>query len=401
MHRSRALISVFLATLLISSSVAPAFAATRAEMEQHRKAAASARQKAADAQKAASQLQKQVAALDTEIDAIERQSAALEPKISSATERTNRLQGEVAVLSAEAAALSEQIEETQAEYARQSALLQRRVGETYRQGDWFYIDILLGAQDIGDLITRTEFVSRVIEANNDLAAQLESTEETLSRSKVKLDRSLEAVKLKRREAAEVEAALRDMKSERDQQAAVRKSIQTRKSDLVAENKRNAKRLLALAESEEAESQRIANELAAAGQGSGIYGGIMAWPVPSSTRITSRFGWRTHPIFGNRRFHAGIDIGAPYGSAIVSAGPGSVLYVGYRGGYGNTVMIDHGNGVVSLYAHQASGGIKVNTGEQVQRGQRIGTVGSTGNSTGPHLHFEVRVNGVPKNPMGYM
>ena len=136
-----------------------------------------------------------------------------------------------------------------------------------------------------------------------------------------------------------------------------------------------------------------------GGGSGRFSGSMAWPVPSSSRITSDFGPRICPFHG-KELHPGIDIGAPSGSAIVAAGKGEVLYAGYRGGYGNTIILDHGNGVTTLYAHQRAGGIKVSTGERVTKGQRIGTVGSTGYSTGPHLHFEVRVNGTPKNPMSY-
>ena len=127
---------------------------------------------------------------------------------------------------------------------------------------------------------------------------------------------------------------------------------------------------------------------------------MAWPVPASHRITSPYGWRICPFHG-RELHPAIDIGAPQGSSIVAAGSGTVIYAGYRGSYGNTIMIDHGNGVVTLYAHQASGGFRVGRVRSVSQGQRIGTVGSTGNSTGPHLHFEVRVNGAAKNPMGWM
>jgi murein DD-endopeptidase MepM/ murein hydrolase activator NlpD len=122
-------------------------------------------------------------------------------------------------------------------------------------------------------------------------------------------------------------------------------------------------------------------------------------VPSSYRVTSPFGPRICPFHG-RELHPGIDIGAPSGSPIVAAGAGRVTYAGGRGSYGNVVMIDHGNGVVTLYAHQRTGGIKVGVGQSVDKGQRIGTVGSTGNSTGPHLHWEVRVNGAAKNPMSY-
>ena len=133
---------------------------------------------------------------------------------------------------------------------------------------------------------------------------------------------------------------------------------------------------------------------------------MGWPVPGFYRITSPFGWRMHPVLHVRKLHTGIDIGknpgqAIAGAAIVAAGNGTVISAGYRSGYGNTVMIDHGNGVVTLYAHQPSGGIKVSVGQHVKKGQRIGTVGMTGYATGPHLHFEVRVNGTPVNPMRYL
>jgi murein DD-endopeptidase MepM/ murein hydrolase activator NlpD len=401
MHRSRALTSAFLAALLILSSVTPALAATRGELEKHQKAADNARKQAKAAENTAKKLATEVAELDGEIERFQKQADKLEPKIEEASERTARLQREVDDLSADVAQTKQEIKETQAEYARQQKLLSNRVNSSYRQGSWFYLDIILGSENLGDLIARSEFVTRVIRSTNDLAAGLEQTEQQLSRAKVKLDRSLQSVKLKRREAAEVEDDLRDLHAQQEAAAASREAVQSQKADLMADNKANAKRLRALAEEEEAESRKIEAELAAAGGGgSGVYGGIMAWPVPASQRITSPFGWRICPFHG-REMHPGIDIGAPQGSSIVAAGDGTVIYAGYRGGYGNTIMIDHGNGVVTLYAHQAHGGLRVGNGSRVNKGQRIGTVGSTGNSTGPHLHFEVRVNGSPRNPMNYM
>jgi len=399
MHRSRAIASTLLIAVLTVGFAVPAFAVTQSDLTRHQKAAENARDNAKKAEAAAKKLAGEVADLDKEIEKIESQAEALEPKIRKAAERTDRIQREVDDLKGEVSETKEEIAQTQKEYAEQQQLLKGRVEATYRQGTWFYIDVLLGSQDIGDLIQRTEFVNRVIESNNEMAEGLDHTEQTLQRAKVKLDRSLAAVKIKRREAAQVEAGLRDLKAQRDRAARQRETAQRNKAGLMADNKRNAKRLRALAEEEEAESAKIAAQLAAA-NGSGYYGGIMAWPVPASQRITSRYGWRICPFHG-RELHPAIDIGAPQGSPIVAAGSGSVMSAGYRGGYGNTVIIDHGNGVVSLYAHQASGGIRVGAGERVRKGERIGTVGSTGNSTGPHLHFEVRVNGRPKNPLGYM
>lgn len=125
---------------------------------------------------------------------------------------------------------------------------------------------------------------------------------------------------------------------------------------------------------------------------------LQWPVPSCTLITSRFGYRVAPTTGASTYHGGLDIGAGMGASIVAAGAGDVIYAGANGGYGNCVMIDHGNGVVTVYAHMSS--IGVSYGQYVTAGQYVGAVGSTGVSTGPHCHFEIRINGAQTDPAAY-
>lgn len=125
---------------------------------------------------------------------------------------------------------------------------------------------------------------------------------------------------------------------------------------------------------------------------------LQWPVPSCTLITSRFGYRVAPTTGASTYHGGLDIGAGMGASIVAAGAGDVIYAGANGGYGNCVMIDHGNGVVTVYAHMSS--IGVSYGQYVTAGQYVGSVGSTGVSTGPHCHFEIRINGAQTDPAAY-
>lgn len=125
---------------------------------------------------------------------------------------------------------------------------------------------------------------------------------------------------------------------------------------------------------------------------------LQWPVPSCTLITSRFGYRVAPTTGASTYHGGLDIGAGMGASIVAAGAGDVIYAGANGGYGNCVMIDHGDGVVTVYAHMSS--IGVSYGQYVTAGQYVGAVGSTGVSTGPHCHFEIRINGAQTDPAAY-
>lgn len=126
-------------------------------------------------------------------------------------------------------------------------------------------------------------------------------------------------------------------------------------------------------------------------------GQMMYPIVAP--ITSPFGYRTHPILGHQRFHAGIDFGADYGTVIYAADSGNVVFSGWYGGYGNTVIIEHGNGISTLYAHSSE--LYIAEGQAIQKGQPIATVGSTGFSTGPHLHFEVRINGEPVDPIQYL
>ena len=123
-----------------------------------------------------------------------------------------------------------------------------------------------------------------------------------------------------------------------------------------------------------------------------------WPCPSCHYITSQFGWRYHPIYHTQKYHSGVDIGASYGATIVAADGGTIITAGSVSGYGNCVVINHGNGITTLYGHMSS--IAVSVGQKVSKGQTIGYVGSTGNSTGPHLHWEVTVNGVRQNPLNY-
>lgn len=135
-----------------------------------------------------------------------------------------------------------------------------------------------------------------------------------------------------------------------------------------------------------------------GGGSATSPSNLQWPVPSCTLITSRFGYRVAPTTGASTYHGGLDIGAGMGASIVAAGAGDVIYAGANGGYGNCVMIDHGNGVVTVYAHMSS--IGVSYGQYVTAGQYVGAVGSTGVSTGPHCHFEIRINGAQTDPAAY-
>ena len=405
MPRIRAYLAVPLAVLALTLAVSPALAVPDSAAS-HRAAAAAARAKAAQQQALASKLKVQTAALDKRVQSLQSAADEYDSQIASATSRVRSLRTQVDRMHSQVASKSADITQTRTELTREQVLLGERVTASYKQGDWYFLDLLLGSQNIGDFIARTELVGRVLRSNSNVAEQLDSSRRSLEKQRADLDRVLVDLTARQEEAGAIQKHLKQLQDARQGKVDAEQSVLTEKSALLADSQDNAKRLLAIARSEETESDRIEAQLARANHGSGKFHGSMAWPVPGFYHVTSPFGMRMHPVLHVMKMHTGIDIGKNgsqpiAGAAIVAASSGTVISAGYRDGYGNTVIIDHGNGVVTLYAHQPSGGIKVSVGQHVTKGQRIGTVGMSGYATGPHLHFEVRVNGSPVNPMSYL
>ncbi len=196
------------------------------------------------------------------------------------------------------------------------------------------------------------------------------------------------------------AALAQVRVARAKVLRARRAIVADKSELLAGIRNNQTRLDRIERELEAQESRLQSILAAASSSTGPLptgGGQFLWPA--SGPLTSGYGPRTHPIFGDVRMHTGIDIGAGYGAPVIASDSGEVAYVGAMSGYGNVVVIDHGGGLATTYNHLSSFG--VTSGQSVARGQVIAGVGCTGYCTGPHLHFEVRINGSPVDPMPYL
>jgi murein DD-endopeptidase MepM/ murein hydrolase activator NlpD len=391
---------ILLVAVLVSACALPsvALAATNADLYAHQRAAEDARKKAAAEQKLADALLAQTRRLEAEIQSIAGEVTVLEGQIGTASERRARLEQEIALLRAGIDLKQQQIESVKRDYVVQTDALAARVDATYRSGEWVFIDWLLSAESIADLLDRTDMVQRIMDNDEEIANGLESDRADLERAEQELARTLDTVSTKRAEVKAEEDRLEGLQSSRNSKLKAEQSAKNQKTALLAETKENIARLKAIAAAEDRESARIAAMLkGGSSHGSGRYAGSMAWPCPGYTRVSSQFGMRYHPILHYNRMHAGIDVSAPSGATLVAVGSGVVVSAGVSGGYGKCVIIDHGDGLVSVYAHMSR--ISVSKGQTLTSGQSIGAVGSTGLSTGPHLHFEIRVNGNPVNPLG--
>ncbi len=269
----------------------------------------------------------------------------------------------------------------------------------YKSGRLGYLEVLLNSNRLSELVTRMHLFSLVVEQDARVVQEVDSLRGRVTVQKAALEEQRVAV-------AAVEKRQKGQKSEVDALVRKRKSGLA-ELDAALEDKQT---VLAKAEKDKAswekkedsllaESDRLTSDLRALGGGAGTVVGTGQFVRPVNGRVSSPFGYRIHPIFHVRKMHTGIDLSAGMGTPIKAADSGTVVQAGWRGGYGKCVVISHGNGVATLYAHQSV--ILVSVGDTVTRGQVIGKVGSTGYSTGAHLHFEVRVNGSPVDPMRYL
>ena len=283
----------------------------------------------------------------------------------------------------------------QAEYKKTRAVYMKRLRDIYENGQVNYLDVLLGSADFRDFASRMYLLQRVIRRDFRLIDKLEAQRQELERQQAILaenKRELDALHQEVARKQQVVAEKTRQRQELYQQALAEKA----KMDAeYAELQRNSEEIKGMIQRMEEEERQRAEAAAAAASAGGT--GEPGWPVNGP--ITSPFGWRVHPIWGTQIFHAGIDIAADYGQPVHAADSGTVIYAGWLGGYGNAVMINHGGGMVTLYGHNSS--FTVDVGEHVSRGQTIALAGSTGNSTGPHCHFEVRIHGEVTQPLSYL
>lgn len=260
--------------------------------------------------------------------------------------------------------------------------------------------VLLQSQSISDFISRRHQLKLVYQADQQILAKLNEQANLINKQKTDVEQQKNEIALIRQQLLAQKA---DYQTQAQSQSEM---IQRLNSDRLAleaaQNQldQDSKNLEVLIQQKIAEARaRVEAQAKTNSRRSIIIQGTGMFAYPSDAPTSSPFGWRMHPVLGYRRFHAGLDFAASYGSTIRAADSGTVIFAGWYGGYGRAVIIDHGKGITTLYGHTSQ--LYVSEGQAVQRGQAIAAVGSTGLSTGPHLHFEVRRNGSPVNPANYL
>lgn len=322
------------------------------------------------------------------------QKRLLDRQISAKVQEIQSTESIIAQYDALIADEQAKLEDTQAKEEIQYELFCKRVRAMEEAGTVSYWSILFDSADFADLLDRATFVSEIMEADNKIMDDLAA-----------LRKSIEAQK------AELETSRADQQTQRDALVAQKKELDAKEADAAAlvqkiqsqESEYQSSRDALKREEEEVEAQIIKKQKEiqakiAAGQISFDPGTGWQWPVPGRYKITSTFGPRIHPITGLPGNHTGTDVAAPKGTAILAARGGVVTISTYNNSYGNYVVVQHDNGIATLYAHMSSR--TVSEGQIVTQGQTLGYVGSTGSSTGNHLHLEFRVNGKRQDALNY-
>jgi murein DD-endopeptidase MepM/ murein hydrolase activator NlpD len=317
------------------------------------------------------------------------QISGLDQDINKTEAEIKQIDDRIAFLEKSIAKTEEDIKVSEEALAEQSDILSERLVFIYEEGgDVSYLEVLLSATDIKEFLTRYDFLNMIVEQDVELIKEINKEKKELALKKCDLE-------IKQKELMNIQTSQISQKEILDSQKEEKQKLLGN----VRQEKKALEQALDELERTSRQLETIIRQYQSGSTGSQVGTGVFTWPTPGYTQRTSPYGMRLHPILGERRMHTGIDIKAPMGATIVAADSGTVMFAGWMSGYGQVIIIDHANGLSTLYAHQSS--FLVSKGTNVSKGQAIGKVGSTGWSTGPHLHFEVRINGTPTNPAGYV
>ena len=351
-------------------------------------------------QKSISNVQEMVDKLDAEKENLANYVTKLDADLDEIQEKIAQLKEMIEEKEEEIAETEADLLEAQQIQLEQYEAMKKRIKFMYEKGDTYYLELILSASNFGDMINKADYIEQLsgydkkkleeyvanceyveackeaLESEKELLdeakAQVEAEEENLETLISQKEKEITA---KEYDINNKEAAIREYEAELEEQTTIIKTLEA----AVIEQKK-----------------KLAEE---SGNAIKYDGGMFAWPAPSYTRVSDEYGWRIHPILGVKQFHNGVDLASPGGSPILCAYDGEVVAADYSSSMGNYIMVNHGDGLYTIYMHASA--VYVSKGEKVVRGEKIAAVGSTGRSTGNHLHFSVRYNGDYVSPWNYL
>lgn len=337
-----------------------------------------------------------VKALEGEAEKYSEKIAALDYQIQSTRAQLNTTQKIIDTLTEDIEEKQVELDETVKELDDKQELFETRIRVMYENGDTTYMEVLLSSENFSDMLSHMEIVSQIMDYDKKVVEEYKALKLSIEQQKA----SLESDRKEQQDYADdLKVAYEEIEAQKKEYKALKAKVDSN----IELKKAEAERMLREQEQINDEIAELSRKEAAAASSSGggggkVYSGSLTWPCPSYNRISSPYGYRTHPISGTRKLHKGLDISASSGNPVIAAASGTVVKSYFSSSYGNYVVISHGGGVMTAYAHMTRRLVSV--GQRVAAGQQVGTVGSTGNSTGPHLHFEVYVGGSTVNPMNY-
>lgn len=318
-----------------------------------------------------------------------KQVQKLDERIATSQAELDELNTKIEKLQTSMDGVEEKLKVAEERYKRQKEILEVRLVAMYETSDTQYLDVILSSKSVSDFLSNYFLITELANYDTELLEEMKEQKDKIETAKNKLDKAQEQYATIKQNQTKTAKILENTKSVRENYIAKlsdqERDVQAKIDEYNAQFDAINKEIVALA-LEGIDTQYI--------------GGELAWPIPGYTRITSKYGMRTHPITGVYKLHTGVDVSAPMGANFVAANDGIVVKAEFNSAYGNMVIIDHGGGVSTLYAHGSE--IMVQVGDVVKRGETVVLkVGSTGYSTGPHAHFEVRLNGVVTDPLPYI
>ena len=359
-----------------------------------------------EAEKAKSKIKSNITNIQAMVSALEKEKGDLEAYVTKLDEDLTDVQEKIAELKDLISEKETEIEETEEELeeaeeiqATQYENMKKRIKFIYEKGDTFYLELVMSSASFGEMLNKATYVEKISEYDATKLEEFKQTCEYIQACKEQLDAEKELLDEAKAQVEEEEANLETLISAKEGEINIKTADINNKEAAIKEYEEDLAAQTATIQALEAAVAAERAQLAEAGEAIVYDGGMFKWPAPSYTRISDDYGSRTHPILGVQQFHNGVDMAAPGGSPILAAYDGKVVAAAYNASMGNYIMINHGGGLYTIYMHASA--LYVSTGETVTRGQKIAAVGTTGRSTGNHLHFSVRKDGAYVSPWNYL